>query len=154
MAMPSWAAAARIAGGDAADPRFLRQRHRRAGGYAINFAVATMDGSARCRGWKPLPPPLPSPYIDRTQVEKRRRVAALARGRRHTMAIESRHPRQSRTDATLAGETATDSLLDAIDCTVTSAGYRACLAQRLPRRLPIVPGDRRGGFDAISGLRC
>ena len=55
------AAAARIAGGDAADPRRVRQRHRRAAAVRLFRRRHHGRPSARCRGWRRPPRPPPSP---------------------------------------------------------------------------------------------
>ena len=90
---------ARIAGGDAADPRRLRQRHRRAAAVRLfrgrHHGRPQRDvaagGDRRGRG-RHLYRPHPGRQTSAA-------VAAGARGRRHHDGDRSRHPRQSRTDA-------------------------------------------------------
>ena len=90
---------ARMAGGDAADPRFLRQRHRRAAAVRLfrrrHHGRAQRDvaaGSDRRRRRRHLYRPHPGRKAPAA-------VAAVARGRRHHHGDRSRHPRQSRTDS-------------------------------------------------------
>ncbi len=90
---------ARIAGGDAADPRRLRQRHRRAAAVRLfrrrHHGRPQRDvaaGSHRRRRRRHLYRPHPGRKAPAA-------VAAVARGRRHHHGDRSRHPRQSRTDA-------------------------------------------------------
>ena len=102
----SGAAAARIAGGDAADPRRVRQRHRRAAAVRLfrgrHHGRPQRDvaaGSDRRRRRRHLYRPHPGGQASAA-------VAAVARGRRHHHGDRSRHPRQSRTDADAGGRTA------------------------------------------------
>ena len=91
-------AAARIAVGDAADPRRLRRRHRRTAavrlfrgrdhGWPLRDVAAGGDRGGRRRH-------LYRPHPGRKAPAA---VAALARGRRHHDGDRPRHPRQSRID--------------------------------------------------------
>ena len=97
---------ARIAGGDAADPRRLRQRHRRAAAVRLfcrrhhgrpqRDVAAGGHGCCRRRH-------LYRPHPGRKAPAA---VAAVARGRRHHHGDRPRHPRQSRTDADAGRRTA------------------------------------------------
>ena len=97
---------ARIAGGDAADPRCLRRRHRRTPavrlfrgrdhGRAFGDVAA---GSHRRRGRRHLYRPHPGWKAPTT-------VAAVARGRRHHHGDRPGDPRQSRIDADACRRTA------------------------------------------------
>ena len=96
-------------------------------------------------------------YIDRTQVGKRPPLSPPAReAAGTTMAIDPATRANLELTRTLAGERR-GSLLDAIDCTVTSAGSRL-LAQRLAAPLTDSGGDRaaarcRRAFVADSAAR-
>src|ERR1700744_1354243 len=94
------------------------------------FAVATMDGlPARSRLEAPAASAAVT-YIDRTQVGKRPPLSPPTReAAGTTMAIDPATRANLELTRTLSGERR-GSLLDAIDCTVTSAGSRL-LAQRL-----------------------
>src|SRR3954468_21410932 len=94
------------------------------------FAVATMDGlSARSR-LEATAAAAAVTYIDRTQVGKRPPLSPPAReASGTTMAIDPATRANLELTRTVAGERR-GSLLDAIDCTVTSGGSRL-LAQRL-----------------------
>src|SRR6202008_3466575 len=104
-------------------------------------------------------------YIDRTQVGKRPPLSPLAReAAGTTMAIDPATRANLELTRTLAGERR-GSLLDAIDCPVTSAGSRL-LAQRLAapltdsaaiaRRLDAIGafvGEKAGGEEIRGGVR-
>ncbi len=161
----SRAAAARTAGGDAADPRRVRRRHRRAAAVRLLRGRHHGRPSPRCRGWKrPRPPPAVT-YIDRTQVGKRLPLSPPAReAAGTTMAIDPATRANLELTRTLAGERR-GSLLDAIDCTVTAgrlaaAGATACRAadRRRDDRAPARCGrgfrHRRPRRATISAARC
>src|SRR5215472_4255207 len=94
------------------------------------FAVATMDGLAAMTRLEATAAAAAVTYIDRTQVGKRPPLSPPAReAAGTTMAIDPATRANLELTRTLAGERR-GSLLDAIDCTVTSAGSRL-LAQRL-----------------------
>jgi DNA mismatch repair protein MutS len=94
------------------------------------FAVATMDGLAAMSRLEATAAAAAVTYIDRTQVGKRPPLSPPAReATGSTMAIDPATRANLELTRTLAGERR-GSLLDAIDCTVTSAGSRL-LAQRL-----------------------
>ncbi len=94
------------------------------------FAVATMDGLAAMSRLEATAAAAAVTYIDRTQVGKRPPLSPPAReAAGSTMAIDPATRANLELTRTLAGERR-GSLLDAIDCTVTSAGSRL-LAQRL-----------------------
>src|SRR5262249_51673433 len=94
------------------------------------FAVATMDGLAAMSRLEATAASAAVTYIDRTQVGKRPPLSPPAREAvGTTMAIDPATRANLELTRTLSGERG-GSLLDAIDCTVTSAGSRL-LAQRL-----------------------
>jgi DNA mismatch repair protein MutS len=94
------------------------------------FAVATMDGLAAMSRLEATAAAAAVTYIDRTQVGKRPPLSPPAReATGSTMAIDPATRANLELTRTLSGERR-GSLLDAIDCTVTSAGSRL-LAQRL-----------------------
>src|SRR5215468_1869125 len=94
------------------------------------FAVATMDGLAAMSRLEATAAAAAVTYIDRTQVGKRPPLSPPSReAAGTTMAIDPATRANLELTRTLAGERR-GSLLDAIDCTVTSAGSRL-LAQRL-----------------------
>src|ERR1700759_5617781 len=94
------------------------------------FAVATMDGLAAMSRLEATAAAAAVTYIDRTQVGKRPPLSPPSReASGSTMAIDPATRANLELTRTLAGERR-GSLLDAIDCTVTSAGSRL-LAQRL-----------------------
>src|ERR1700760_1685779 len=94
------------------------------------FAVATMDGLSAMSRLEATAAAAAVTYIDRTQVGKRPPLSPPAReATGTTMAIDPATRANLELTRTLAGERR-GSLLDAIDCTVTSAGSRL-LAQRL-----------------------
>jgi DNA mismatch repair protein MutS len=94
------------------------------------FAVATMDGLAVLSRLESTAAAAIVTYVERTQVGKRPPLAPPAREAvGATMAIDPATRANLELTRTLAGERR-GSLLDAIDCTVTSAGSRL-LAQRL-----------------------
>jgi DNA mismatch repair protein MutS len=94
------------------------------------FAVATMDGLSAMTRLEATAAAAAVTYIDRTQVGKRPPLSPPAReATGTTMAIDPATRANLELTRTLAGERR-GSLLDAIDCTVTSAGSRL-LAQRL-----------------------
>src|ERR1700759_4978483 len=94
------------------------------------FAVATMDGLAQLTRLETTAAAAAVTYVDRTQVGKHPPLSPPPReGSGATMAIDPATRANLELTRTLAGERR-GSLLDAIDCTVTSAGSRL-LAQRL-----------------------
>src|SRR6201994_2780166 len=94
------------------------------------FAVATMDGLSAMSRLEATAAAAAVTYIDRTQVGKRPPLSPPAReATGSTMAIDPATRANLELTRPLAGERR-GSLLDAIDCTVTSAGSRL-LAQRL-----------------------
>ena len=94
------------------------------------FAVATMDGLSAMSRLEATAAAAAVTYIDRTQVGKRPPLSPPTReAAGTTMAIDPATRANLELTRTLAGERR-GSLLDAIDCTVTSAGSRL-LAQRL-----------------------
>jgi DNA mismatch repair protein MutS len=121
------------------------------------FAVATMDGLSAMSRLEATAAAAAVTYIDRTQVGKRPPLSPPSReASGTTMAIDPATRANLELTRTLSGERR-GSLLDAIDCTVTSAGSRL-LAQRLAA--PLTDSDaiaRRldaiGAFVADSGLR-
>src|SRR6476646_792703 len=94
------------------------------------FAVATMDGLAQLTRLEATAAAAAVTYVDRTQVGKHPPLSPPSReAAGTTMAIDPATRANLELTRTLAGE-CRGSLLDAIDCTVTSAGARL-LAQRL-----------------------
>ena len=94
------------------------------------FAVATMDGLSAMSRLEATAAAAAVTYIDRTQVGKRPPLSPPTReAAGTTMAIDPATRANLELTRTLSGERR-GSLLDAIDCTVTSAGSRL-LAQRL-----------------------
>src|ERR1700760_1775376 len=94
------------------------------------FAVATMDGLSAMSRLEATAAAAAVTYIDRTQVGKRPPLSPPTReAAGPTMAIDPATRANLELTRTLAGERR-GSLLDAIDCTLTSAGSRL-LAQRL-----------------------
>jgi DNA mismatch repair protein MutS len=94
------------------------------------FAVATMDGLSAMSRLEATAAAAAITYIDRTQVGKRPPLSPPSReAAGTTMAIDPATRANLELTRTLSGERR-GSLLDAIDCTVTSAGSRL-LAQRL-----------------------
>ena len=94
------------------------------------FAVATMDGLSAMSRLEATAASAAVTYIDRTQVGKRPPLSPPAReAAGTTMAIDPATRANLELTRTLSGERR-GSLLDAIDCTVTSAGSRL-LGQRL-----------------------
>ena len=94
------------------------------------FAVATMDGLSALSRLEATAAAAAVTYVDRTQVGKRPPLSPPAREPSGaTMAIDPATRANLELTRTLSGERR-GSLLDAIDCTVTSAGSRL-LAQRL-----------------------
>src|ERR1700716_4110250 len=95
------------------------------------FAVATMDGLSAMSRLEATAAAAAVTYIDRTQLGKRPPLSPPTReAAGTTMAIDPATRANLELTRTLSGERR-GSLLDAIDCTVTSAGSRL-LAQRLP----------------------
>ncbi|WP_316177663.1 MULTISPECIES: DNA mismatch repair protein MutS [unclassified Bradyrhizobium] len=112
------------------------------------FAVATMDGLAVLSRLEATAAAACVTYVERTQVGQRPPLAPPAReATGSTMAIDPATRANLELTRTLAGERR-GSLLDAIDCTVTSAGSRL-LAQRLaaPLTEPAQIGRR---LDAVA----
>src|SRR5277367_5720358 len=121
------------------------------------FAVATMDGLSAMSRLEATAASAAVTYIDRTQVGKRLPLSPPAReAAGTTMAIDPATRANLELTRTLGGERR-GSLLDAIDCTVTSAGSRL-LAQRIAAPLTDSAGiarrlDAVAAFVADSGLR-
>ncbi|SHN75535.1 DNA mismatch repair protein MutS [Bradyrhizobium erythrophlei] len=121
------------------------------------FAVATMDGLSAMSRLEATAAAAAVTYIDRTQVGKRPPLSPPAReATGTTMAIDPATRANLELTRTLGGERR-GSLLDAIDCTVTSAGSRL-LAQRLAAPLTDAGAiarrlDAIAAFVADSGLR-
>jgi DNA mismatch repair protein MutS len=121
------------------------------------FAVATMDGLSAMSRLEATAAAAAVTYIDRTQVGKRPPLSPPSReAAGTTMAIDPATRANLELTRTLGGERR-GSLLDAIDCTVTSAGSRL-LAQRLAAPLTDAAGiarrlDAIAAFVADSGLR-
>src|ERR1700742_2962868 len=121
------------------------------------FAVATMDGLSAMSRLGATAAAAAVTYIDRTQVGKRPPLSPPAReAAGTTMAIDPATRANLELTRTLGGERR-GSLLDAIDCTVTSAGSRL-LAQRLAAPLTDSAAiarrlDALAAFVADSGLR-
>ncbi|MGB9117297.1 DNA mismatch repair protein MutS [Bradyrhizobium sp.] len=114
------------------------------------FAVATMDGLSAMSRLEATAAAAAVTYIDRTQVGKRPPLSPPAReAAGTTMAIDPATRANLELTRTLAGERR-GSLLDAIDCTVTSAGSRL-LAQRLAAPLTDSAGVARR-LDAIAAF--
>jgi DNA mismatch repair protein MutS len=114
------------------------------------FAVATMDGLAQLTRLEATAAAAAITYIDRTQVGKHPPLSPPAReASGATMAIDPATRANLELTRTLAGERR-GSLLDAIDCTVTSAGSRL-LAQRLAAPLTDAAGIARR-LDAVSAI--
>jgi DNA mismatch repair protein MutS len=114
------------------------------------FAVATMDGLAALSRLEATAAAATVTYVDRTQVGKRLPLAPPAReATGATMAIDPATRANLELTRTLAGERR-GSLLDAIDCTVTSAGSRL-LAQRLAAPLTDASQIARR-HDAVSAF--
>src|SRR5580700_11343371 len=121
------------------------------------FAVATMDGLSAMSRLEATAAAAAVTYIDRTQVGKRPPLSPPAREAvGTTMAIDPATRANLELTRTLGGERR-GSLLDAIDCTVTSAGSRL-LAQRIAAPLTDSAAiarrlDAVAAFVADSGLR-
>jgi DNA mismatch repair protein MutS len=112
------------------------------------FAVATMDGLAQLTRLEATAAAAAVTYVDRTQVGKHPPLSPPAReASGATMAIDPATRANLELTRTLAGERR-GSLLDAIDCTVTSAGSRL-LAQRLAAPLTDAAAIARR-LDAVS----
>ena len=121
------------------------------------FAVATMDGLSAMSRLEATAAAAAVTYIDRTQVGKRPPLSPPSREAvGTTMAIDPATRANLELTRTLGGERR-GSLLDAIDCTVTSAGSRL-LAQRIAAPLTDSTAiarrlDAVAAFVADSGLR-
>jgi DNA mismatch repair protein MutS len=114
------------------------------------FAVATMDGLSAMSRLEATAAAAAVTYIDRTQVGRRPPLSPPSReAAGTTMAIDPATRANLELTRTLGGERR-GSLLDAIDCTVTSAGSRL-LAQRLAAPLTDAGGIARR-LDAIAAL--
>jgi DNA mismatch repair protein MutS len=114
------------------------------------FAVATMDGLSAMSRLEATAAAAAVTYIDRTQVGKRLPLSPPSReAAGTTMAIDPATRANLELTRTLSGERR-GSLLDAIDCTVTSAGSRL-LAQRLAAPLTDSVGIARR-LDAIAAF--
>jgi DNA mismatch repair protein MutS len=112
------------------------------------FAVATMDGLSAMSRLEATAAAAAVTYIDRTQVGKRPPLSPPSReAAGTTMAIDPATRANLELTRTLSGERR-GSLLDAIDCTVTSAGSRL-LAQRLAAPLTDSAAIARR-LDAVS----
>src|SRR5580698_6244377 len=121
------------------------------------FAVATMDGLSAMSRLEATAAAAAVTYIERTQVGKRPPLSPPSReASGATMAIDPATRANLELTRTLGGERR-GSLLDAIDCTVTSAGSRL-LAQRIAAPLTDSAAiarrlDAVAAFVADSGLR-
>src|ERR1700722_18250047 len=121
------------------------------------FVVATMDGLSAMSRLEATAAAAAVTYIDRTQVGKRPPLSPPSREAvGTTMAIDPATRANLELTRTLGGERR-GSLLDAIDCTVTSAGSRL-LAQRIAAPLTDSAAiarrlDAVAAFVADSGLR-
>src|SRR6202035_1615376 len=121
------------------------------------FAVSTMDGLSAMSRLEATAAAAAVTYIDRTQVGKRPPLSPPSREAvGTTMAIDPATRANLELTRTLGGERR-GSLLDAIDCTVTSAGSRL-LAQRIAAPLTDSTAiarrlDAVAAFVADSGLR-
>src|SRR5277367_49679 len=121
------------------------------------FAVATMDGLSAMSRLEATAAAAAVTYIDRTQVGRRPPLSPPSREAvGTTMAIDPATRANLELTRTLGGERR-GSLLDAIDCTVTSAGSRL-LAQRIAAPLTDSTGiarrlDAVAAFVADSSLR-
>lgn len=114
------------------------------------FAVATMDGLSQLTRLEATAAAAAVTYVDRTQVGKHPPLSPPAReASGATMAIDPATRANLELTRTLAGERR-GSLLDAIDCTVTSAGSRL-LAQRLAAPLTDAAAIARR-LDAVSAF--
>lgn len=114
------------------------------------FAVATMDGLTQLSRLEATAAAAAVTYVDRTQIGKHPPLSPPAReASGATMAIDPATRANLELTRTLAGERR-GSLLDAIDCTVTSAGSRL-LAQRLAAPLTDAPAIARR-LDAVSAF--
>ncbi|HVJ01325.1 MAG TPA: DNA mismatch repair protein MutS, partial [Sphingomonas sp.] len=114
------------------------------------FAVATMDGLSQLTRLEATAAAAAVTYVDRTQVGKHPPLSPPAReASGATMAIDPATRANLELTRTLAGERR-GSLLDAIDCTVTSAGSRL-LAQRLAAPLTDAPAIARR-LDAVRAF--
>src|SRR6201995_2877798 len=114
------------------------------------FAVATMDGLSAMTRLEATAAAAAVTYIDRTQVGKRPPPSPPAREAAGTpMAIDPATRANPEPTRTLGGERR-GSLLDAIDCTVTSAGSRP-LEQRLAAPLTDAAAIARR-VDAVSAF--
>lgn len=114
------------------------------------FAVATMDGLSAMSRLEATAAAAAVTYIDRTQVGRRPPLSPPSReAAGTTMAIDPATRANLELTRTLSGERR-GSLLDAIDCTVTSAGSRL-LAQRLAAPLTDSVGIARR-LDAIAAF--
>src|SRR5213082_3380943 len=114
------------------------------------FAVFTMDGLSAMSRLEATAAAAAVTYIDRTQVGKRPPLSPPSReAAGTTMAIDPATRANLELTRTLSGERR-GSLLDAIDCTVTSAGSRL-LAQRLAAPLTDAAAIARR-LDAITAF--
>src|SRR5437868_4826670 len=114
------------------------------------FAVATMDGLAQLSRLEATAAAAAVTYVDRTQVGKHPPLSPPTReASGATVAIDPATRANLELTRTLAGERR-GSLLDAIDCTVTSAGSRL-LAQRLAAPLTD-SGQIARRLDAIAAF--
>src|SRR5215813_3446883 len=114
------------------------------------FAVATMDGLAQLTRLEATAAAAAVTYVDRTQVGKHPPLSPPAReASGATMAIDPATRANLELTRTLQGERR-GSLLDAIDCTATSAGSRL-LAQRLAAPLTDAAAIARR-LDAVSAF--
>src|SRR5438270_891602 len=121
------------------------------------FAVATMDGLSAMSRLEATAAAAAVTYVERTQVGRRPPLSPPSRETAGaTMVIDPATRANLELTRTLAGERR-GSLLDAIDCTVTSAGSRL-LAQRLAAPLTDAAAiarrlDAVGSFVADSAAR-
>jgi DNA mismatch repair protein MutS len=102
----TWARCCANAGGDAADARRVRRRHRRKRRLCDYFAVATMDGLRRdVARWKPPPPPPPSPMSSAPRSAQRPPLSPPSReAAGTTMAIDPATRANLELTRTLGGE--------------------------------------------------
>ena len=138
------------AGGDAARPRRVRRRDRRAAARVLISRSPPPKRSARCRGWSSPPPRPASPMSSaRSSASARRCRRRCARRRARRMAIDQATRGNLELMRTLGGERR-GSLLAAIDRTVTAAGSRL-LAQRLAAPLTD-PAQIARRLDAVEAF--
>ena len=125
---------ARIAGGDAADPRLSSTAPPPSGGCATISRSPPWMGFRAMSRLEATAAAAAVTYIDRTQVGKRPPLSPPSReAAGTTMAIDPATRANLELTRTLAGERR-GSLLDAIDCTVTAGRIAAAWRNGWPRR--------------------